>query len=206
MKKEKEDRRIQRTRRLLRDALFTLIVERGYEMITVEEITERANVGRATFYAHYKDKEDLLLSSLEEIFYETAATIGPISEETFQAGEKPPAQLAFEHMAQHHQLYRVLLNERGAAVISLRILELLANISRRYTVGQLDVARSLLPLELLAYHLAGSLFALLMWWLNNDMPYSPEHMAKIFQHLAVPGLANVVGLRPRFPDLPRPEQ
>ncbi len=206
MKKEKEDRRIQRTRHLLRQALFTLIVERGYETITVEEITERANVGRATFYVHYKDKEELLLVCLEELFHETAATLGPISEETFQAGGKPPAQLAFEHIAQHHQLYRVLFTERGAAVISLRILELLATISQRYTIGQLDEARSLLPLELLAYHLAGSLFALLIWWLNNDMPYSPEHMAKIFQHLAVSGIANVVGLRPTLPELSRPEQ
>src|SRR5258708_482270 len=206
MKKEKKARRIQRTRHLLRQALFTLIVERGYETITVEEITERANVGRATFYVYYKDKEDLLLVCLEELFHETAATLGPISEETFQAGGKPPAQLAFEHIAQHHQLYRVLFTERGAAVISLRILELLATISQRYTIGQLDEARSLLPLELLAYHLAGSLFALLIWWLNNDMPYSPEHMAKIFQHLAVSGIANVVGLRPTLPELSRPEQ
>jgi len=206
VKKEKEDRRIQRTRHLLRQVLFTLIVERGYETITVEEITERANVGRATFYVHYKDKEDLLLVCLEELFHEIAATLGPISEETFQAGGKPPAQLAFEHIAQHHQLYRVLFNERGAAVISLRILEFLANISRRYTVGQLDETRSPLPLELLAYHLAGSLFALLIWWLNNDMPYSPEHMATIFQHLAVPGVAHVVGLSPTLPELPRPEQ
>ncbi len=205
MKKGKEDRRVQRTRHLLRQALFTLIVERGYEGITVEEITERANVGRATFYVHYKDKQDLLVSSLEEMFHETAATLGPIAEETFQAGGKPPAQLAFEHMAQHHQLYRILFKEPGAAVISLRILELLVSISRRYTVGQLDEARSPLPLELLASHLAGSLFALLIWWLNNDMPYSPEDMAKIFQHLAVPGVAHVVGLNPILPELPRPE-
>src|SRR5260370_8493518 len=114
MKKEKKDRRIQRTRRLLRDALFTLIVERGYEMITVEEITERANVGRATFYAHYKDKEDLLLSSLEEIFYETAATIGPISEETFQARENPHSTLAFHYLSPPAYLYPFLLHEHTA--------------------------------------------------------------------------------------------
>lgn len=205
MKKDKEDRRIQRTRRLLRQTLFTLIVERGYEAITVEEITERANIGRATFYVHYKDKEELLLVCLEEMFHEVAATLGPISEETFQAGGKPPAQLAFEHIAEHHHLYRVLFQERGAAVVSLRILELLATISRRYTVGQLDEARSPLPLDILAYHLAGSLFALLVWWLNHDMPYSPEHMANIFQHLAVPGLAHLVGLKPTLPEFPRPE-
>ena len=57
--KEKTDRRIQRTRQSLRTALLTLIKEKGYDAISIEEITERANVGRATFYLHYKNKEDL---------------------------------------------------------------------------------------------------------------------------------------------------
>src|SRR5258708_20033897 len=116
MKKEKKARRIQRTRHLLRQALFTLIVERGYETITVEEITERANVGRATFYVHYKDKEELLLVCLEELFHETAATLGPISGETFQAGGKPPAPLAFELIPHHHQPFRFFFTKREAAV------------------------------------------------------------------------------------------
>ena len=59
--KSKTDRRIQRTRQSLRTALLELIKEKGYDAISIEEITERANVGRATFYLHYKDKEDLLL-------------------------------------------------------------------------------------------------------------------------------------------------
>ena len=55
-----EDRRVRRTRRLLRDALVSLVLERGYAGITVEDITDRADLGRATFYSHYTDKDDLL--------------------------------------------------------------------------------------------------------------------------------------------------
>ena len=63
------DRRIQRTRQLLREALFALIVERGYEAITVQDITERANLGRTTLYLHYRDKEELLKASIKALIY-----------------------------------------------------------------------------------------------------------------------------------------
>ena len=65
--KSKTDRRIQRTRQSLRTALLELIKEKGYDAISIEEITERANVGRATFYLHYKDREDLLLEEFSEM-------------------------------------------------------------------------------------------------------------------------------------------
>jgi AcrR family transcriptional regulator len=61
------DRRIQRTRQLLRNALFALIIERGYESIAIQDITERANLGRATFYLHYQDKEELLKASVKAL-------------------------------------------------------------------------------------------------------------------------------------------
>jgi len=69
MKTERVDRRVQRTRQLLNEALMSLIVEKGYEAITVQDIIDRANLGRSTFYAHYQDKEDLLLSGMEKIVH-----------------------------------------------------------------------------------------------------------------------------------------
>ncbi len=68
----KIDRRVQRTRQLLRDALMALIVEKGYDAISVQDITDHANVARPTFYLHYKDKEELLLSSVQEIYDDLA--------------------------------------------------------------------------------------------------------------------------------------
>src|SRR5262245_23066722 len=59
------DRRIQRTRDLLHQALISLMIEKGYEVITVQDIIDRANVGRSTFYAHYVGKQDLLVSGLK---------------------------------------------------------------------------------------------------------------------------------------------
>ena len=76
--KNKTDRRIQRTRQFLRTALLELIKEKGYDAISIEEITERANVGRATFYLHYKDKEDLLLEEFREMANEKVQVLAEI--------------------------------------------------------------------------------------------------------------------------------
>lgn len=66
MGEEKEDRRVVRTRQLLRDALVSLILERGYDEVTVQDVLDRANLGRSTFYAHYRNKDDLLFSGFEQ--------------------------------------------------------------------------------------------------------------------------------------------
>ena len=76
--KNKTDRRIQRTRQSLRTALLELIKEKDYDAISIEEITERANVGRATFYLHYKDKEDLLLEEFSEMANEKVQVLSEI--------------------------------------------------------------------------------------------------------------------------------
>ena len=77
-KKNITDRRVQRTRKALRSALLELIKEKGYDSVSVEEITQRANLGRATFYLHYKDKEDLLVDEFNEIVNERARIISDI--------------------------------------------------------------------------------------------------------------------------------
>ena len=77
-KSNKTDRRIQRTRQALRTALLELTKEKAYDSISIEEITERADVGRATFYLHYKDKEDLLLEQFSEMANEKVQLISEI--------------------------------------------------------------------------------------------------------------------------------
>src|SRR5690349_21251623 len=64
---KRADRRVQRTRRLLHEALLSLIHEKRYEVITVQEILDRADIGRSTFYMHFKDKDELLFSGLENV-------------------------------------------------------------------------------------------------------------------------------------------
>ncbi|HSB01311.1 MAG TPA: TetR/AcrR family transcriptional regulator, partial [Anaerolineales bacterium] len=126
--KNKTDRRIQRTRQSLRTALLGLIKEKGYDAISTEEITERANVGRATFYLHYKDKEDLLLEEFSEMAKEKAQVLSEIpfsawlasEEEAGASAEKrpaPPLLIVFEHIHENSELYYILLkSERSSRI------------------------------------------------------------------------------------------
>lgn len=181
----KMDRRKVRTRQLLRDALIALILEQGYDATTIEQVTERANLGRATFYLHYRDKEDLLISTLENTFDELTKDLKPIPMEPNSTADAQ-ALIAFQHAADNRDLYRVMLSGQGSGSLIRRVREYLAALLQQrleLLLKQLPSGSVSIPVEILAQHTAGSLITLLIWWLENDSPYSPEYMAKIFQQL-----------------------
>lgn len=112
-KKTTHDRRIQRTRHLLLDALIQLIPDKGYEAITIQDIIDRANVGRSTFYSHFRDKEDLLLSGFENlrgIFEELQNQSSP---ET--AGWNFSLAL-FQHVEEQQPAFKAVLGKQAGAV------------------------------------------------------------------------------------------
>src|ERR1700694_2091739 len=134
----KTDRRVQRTKQLLRDSLMALILERGYDATRVEDITERANLGRATFYLHYRDKEELLISSLEDIYDGLIKNIGPFPKAAPAGKDSLPGLIAFQHAADNRDLYRVMLSSHGGAAIRQRIQEYLAGVVRQWIQAQSD--------------------------------------------------------------------
>src|ERR1700739_4628331 len=102
--------RVRRTQKLLREALIELIEERGFEALTVGDLTERAMVSRAAFYRNYQDKYDLV----EQIFEEALSTL---FEAIGELGQHHPAEVwirFFEHIAQYDRLYRALLGKKGS--------------------------------------------------------------------------------------------
>src|SRR5512144_1494007 len=129
LEKNKTDRRIQRTRQSLRAALLELMKTKSYDAISIEEITERANVGRATFYLHYKDKEDLLLEEFSEMANEKTQVLAEIpfsawlqpQVKTTTAKEKHPTsplEIVFAHIYENSELYYLLLrSERSGRII-----------------------------------------------------------------------------------------
>ena len=187
------DRRIQRTRYMLNAALFALIVERGYDAITVQDITERANVGRATFYLHYKDREELLAASLKQLVNELTHYVESNAGST--ATYKTLSVRVFQHIAQRHNLYHALLGESGPPSILIRMRRYLAELIQNYVILPL-IARGKAGVdpELLAAHAAGSLFALLVWWLDHKLVQSAEEMGTLFWRLMTPGIEDVLGL------------
>ena len=202
---KKQDRRVVRTRRQLRDALMQLILEKGYETITVQDITDRADLSRATFYLHFKDKEELLVNSLEEMFDAlVTAQVETITPEKLMHGEMIKSALAFQHAAEYSLVYKSMLSERGVAYVMHRIQNYLAEVALRQMRALLPAGlQPPVPMEIIAHHLAGALFGLIIWWLENDMPHPPEYMAQMFHTLTLPVILAGFGLadKPDFSSL-----
>jgi AcrR family transcriptional regulator len=187
---KKLDRRVQRTRRMLRDALIEVILEKGYEAVTVQDITERADLRRATFYLHYRDKEELLLTALEETFEELVKQIESVMQSDGLAGKTQlePYLVTFKHVEANQDLYRSILCGQGAAVIAQRIRDYLAN----HVHNGLALDAMTVPSDVLANYIAGTELALITWWLEHNRPYSAEHMARMTHRLILNGAQGVL--------------
>lgn len=182
---DKNDRRSQRTRHMLGEALVTLIREKDYSTITVGDIVERANVGRSTFYAHYEDKDSLLVAQMERV-------VELLSQHVPGPEEMPffPSLGLFRHVGQEYELYKTLIWTAGIDILfkhmrrslSQRVEEGLAKSGRHYDI----------PLPILANFIVGSFLTLLQWWLEYKMPYSPEQMDGIFTKLMLTGTEGTV--------------
>jgi len=204
---KKVDRRIQRTRLALRKALVDLIQEKGYDAISVEEITQRANLGRATFYLHYKDKDDILLEEFSEKVSDQVRLISEIPA-TFWAPDQlsgthgdrkkliPPMLLIFKHAAENAEFYRVMLRGESSKRIADRINAIVVA-SYNEVIGTKFPNKPALiyqeiPLDLLAVYFSGALLSCISWWLEQSPAPTPEMMTLAFQNLYIPGVHKVI--------------
>ncbi|WP_312116473.1 TetR/AcrR family transcriptional regulator [Brevibacillus reuszeri] len=191
-KARKVDPRIIRTRHLLRDALVFLIDERGYESITVHDITDRATINRATFYLHYRDKQDLLISSTDDILEEliTNLEMTGIAEVSFADLEEPPSSFVgiFEQIAKHADFYRVMLSKQHMPYFVMRVQEVLAGFVQEGLSSVLAKDNELsVPREMVIRYTASAFLGVMIWWLENDMTYSPKYMASNLLRIATKG-------------------
>lgn len=181
------DRRKRRTRKFLGNALLELVQEKKWDQITIQDITDRADLNRATFYLHYGSKEELLADSLEEYFDELVEQINSKTMDK-PIWENPEADaLVFSHVAEHADLYRVLLGENGMGYVINRIIDYIAKFSELQLRAGLGTADPHIPIEIMARHVAGSIYAMITWWLMNDMPYTPLEMSEMTTRLCVTG-------------------
>ncbi|MEM9777945.1 MAG: TetR/AcrR family transcriptional regulator [Chloroflexota bacterium] len=178
---QKTDRRVQRTRKQLYDALIELIEEKGYESITVQNIIDRANFGRSTFYAHFQDKDDLLLSGMNELVHRLTDGIeqnNGHADHSLLISATP----LFEQAQAQFKLYKAIIGRRGIELISHEIQSHLAT----HIQEQFEHKPSLdVPADVVANYLAGALLNLLKWWLDNNMPYLPAEMGAMFEKMAL---------------------
>lgn len=175
---------------------MTLILEKGYDSVTVEDITQRADLGRTTFYLHYHDKEELLLKCLESVAEELKEQIGVASEP--MPGFRLPGKAiltVFKHAHEHAALYLIILNGGAAIQAMNRLHNVITHTAeiffeqRSKALGRpLDV-----PVDVLAAYFSASLLSFVTWWLRRGSPETPEDIAQVYTQLVFRGLVKVLG-------------
>jgi len=176
------DRRIQRTRDALREALMQLMGECGWDAIDVRTLCERANIGRSTFYQHYPNKEELLKANFAGLRDALMAQA--------QARPPQPEKLAFvsglvAHVHEAQEVFRALLGRRSGHYVQDRFRELLIELVQAGTPSK---ARSW-QATAQAHYLGGALFELLAWWLGSNRPHKPSEIEALFDQWSQPVLA-----------------
>jgi AcrR family transcriptional regulator len=189
----KIDRRKQRTRALLRDALIALILEKGYDAVTVQDITDRANLGRATFYLHYKGgKDELLLSMMEGIQADVMQQAGPITSNGFLENGNPPSLHAFKHAEENADFYKAMLGGGGLAGLITRFRKSSVEQIQAQMNPVLAAHEDRLTVDIISNFVVGALNTLVIWWLENDRPCPAEEVARIYHQLITVGIQGVL--------------
>lgn len=182
------DRRVARTRKSLHQALISLILEKGYDSITVDEICQTANVGRSTFYLHFTSKDDLKQSGLDHLRRELAEAATRAAQSD-QRNRRLGFSLAmFEHARDHLDLYRALAGSRGGTVALSTIRQILSDLLRDELAANADkTSGDHVPREFVVQYLVGAYMAVLTWWLDGGTKLPPELVDGMFRRLTFDG-------------------
>lgn len=190
-----DDRRVRRTRRALHEALISLVLEKGYERITVRDVLDRADVVRSTFYAHYRDKDALLFSCFEDVLVQLRQVVGAMTPDS-PGDPARPAEILFEHAHRNQRVYRALCGRQGGTVVHRHLRRILGDVVREHLGPHLAAAGSDLPADLVAEFYTSAVLGLLVWWVDQGFPHGPAWLARACETLAVPGLLTAMGRPP----------
>ena len=167
-----------------------LIVEKPYENITVSEISERADVARATFYLHYDDKDALLLSSLDTLVEDIVEAVKHFSKQDLLSGVPHPALVVFEYVQRDPELFRVILSGQGGGLMLQRLRHYAARTAHQ-ALATLGVVPKV-PTAVIADFAAGAMLSVMTGWLEDDMRTPPAEMAALFYSLVRPGIVSAL--------------
>jgi AcrR family transcriptional regulator len=184
MSEEVKDRRVQKTRQQLKDALIKLILEKGFEAVTVQELLDRSNVGRSTFYLHFDNKYELLHSCFEDfgkLLEQHNAGIRNSKKYSGHLSQSNFTSSLFRLVEQNHELFKALLGKEGLTMFQHPLQDYI----HTYMINALKKSLSnknipSLNLEMLAQYITSAFIGTIQWWLNNNMPCSAEEADKSF--------------------------
>lgn len=185
MSEEVLDKRVRKTQEALRRALLELMVERGYERTSVQRILDRAGVGRATFYLHYRSKEDLLRRSLDALREHLIEACELPSEGQAKSADPLAFSLAFfRHVDSHRRLYRSIVGRESGVIVDRQMRRLLAGLVLAGAKPAPDGVRA----EMAAQYVVGALMSVITWWLDRNVKLSPEEIDGVFRKMTAAAL------------------
>lgn len=167
------DPRVRRTRRRLHESLLHLTIERGYDAVTVQDVLVHSETARSTFYAHFRDKDDLLLSGFQDSGVPLFGTLFDVD-----SGADPFAQFAyglFAHVYENKALAKAVFGENSAAIMMGHLRNMIVVEARRLMVHRSGAQKNVAD-ELAVQFVASTAFSLLSWWIDHDFPISVDQM------------------------------
>ncbi len=187
----KVDPRVKRTRRLLRDALISLILEKDLASISIKEITERAEVAYITFFRHFESLDQLLMEILDDGLGELQDHIETLAKQSETSALEMEGRLIFEYIGQKADLFRILFKSQSVTRVRKKVVQ---NIAAIFQKSCLPLVRSgnQTATAILSNHIATSLLALIEWWLDNNMKPAPAQMGKVYKSLIIDSTVGAV--------------
>jgi AcrR family transcriptional regulator len=181
------DRRVRRTRDRLHAALIPLILEKGYDAVTIQDLLDRADVGRTTFYAHYRDKDDLLVAGLGHLRaflreHQRAALASAGDDRVLGF-----SRAMFEHADEQRPLFRAIIGRRAGTIVMHHVRRIFADLVRD-DVAALAPDGAQVPIEVLVEYTVGALTSILTWWLDRRNRLTAAEADALFRRLTLPGL------------------
>ena len=186
---------MQRTRRLLHKALMSCILEKKYESITVQEVLDRADVGRSTFYMHFRDKDELLVSGfgeLQSLLTSAQAASAVLPGKSYERVIGFSLAM-FEHANEYRRVNSALFGSSAEAIVRRQIHSVLAGLVGKEVEMEFRrrrrANRAVSP-ELLSYFLVSTYISVMSWWLKAKNPVPPKEIDAAYRHLVLPCLAS----------------
>jgi AcrR family transcriptional regulator len=178
------DRRVQRTRTALYDALVRLIRRKPYSDISVEDVLVEADIGRSTFYAHFRSMDDLLDRSLDRLKALLQRAIGE-AELMSPAGEWDCTRVLFDHVGEYRDIHATLADNRGGEVLQAALARVLAEVLREALPRESQAG---LPRELAVQFVVSTFATVLGYWFGRQPERPAAEAEAMFRHLVGRGL------------------
>ena len=180
----KVDPRVRRTRRMLRDALVSLILEKDYASISIKEITARADVAYITFFRHFESLDQLLMEVLDEGLAELRSHIETLAKQSEPTALEVEGRLIFEYIKQKADLFRILLKSQSVIRVRKKVVHDITVIFQKSCIPLARLGNPV-TIAITSNHIATSLLSLIEWWLENNMNPSPVEMGKVYKSLII---------------------